>query len=391
MATAVSTGPFLLGHATHPDPHMALALAAAQLDAQRASQPAFVPTLALLYLSDRYADQAEAVLAEVGQRWPGVSVVGSTSVGLCVSGVEYIDEPALAVMLTDLPRSQFRVFSGRQPLGDGDAWSALVHADPATSDLVELIGELADRTGSGYLFGGLVSGRGRRVQLADGVLDGGLSGVAFGDGVGVVSRVTQGCHPIGPTRRVTSADQNVVLTLDGEPALPLLLEELDISLDNAEVAMPRLKQALAGLTDAGDAARGRGGEFGAQTRVRHLIGLDVGREAVVLGDVVVPGMQLNFCTRNPEGARRDLLRICAEIRDELEGDLPEERRAIRGAVYVSCTGRGGPHFGSPNAELRLVQQALGDVPLVGFFAAGEIAHHHLYGYTGVLTVFTEPA
>jgi small ligand-binding sensory domain FIST len=33
------------------------------------------------------------------------------------------------------------------------------------------------------------------------------------------------------------------------------------------------------------------------------------------------------------------------------------------------------------------------VPLVGFFAGGEIARHHLYGYTGVLTVFTaaEPA
>jgi small ligand-binding sensory domain FIST len=28
------------------------------------------------------------------------------------------------------------------------------------------------------------------------------------------------------------------------------------------------------------------------------------------------------------------------------------------------------------------------VPLVGFFAGGEIAHRHLYGYTGVLTVFT---
>ena len=33
----------------------------------------------------------------------------------------------------------------------------------------------------------------------------------------------------------------------------------------------------------------------------------------------------------------------------------------------------------------------GDVPLVGFFAAGEVAHHRVYGYTGVLTVFTMPA
>jgi len=61
--------------------------------------------------------------------------------------------------------------------------------------------------------------------------------------------------------------------------------------------------------------------------------------------------------------------------------------AIRGAVYISCNGRGGPHFGAPSAELKIVQRALGDVPLVGFFAAGEIARRHLYGYTGVLTVF----
>jgi small ligand-binding sensory domain FIST len=29
------------------------------------------------------------------------------------------------------------------------------------------------------------------------------------------------------------------------------------------------------------------------------------------------------------------------------------------------------------------------VPLVGFFAGGEIAHRHLYGYTGVLTLFLD--
>jgi small ligand-binding sensory domain FIST len=27
------------------------------------------------------------------------------------------------------------------------------------------------------------------------------------------------------------------------------------------------------------------------------------------------------------------------------------------------------------------------VPLIGYFAGGEIARHHVYGYTGVLTVF----
>jgi small ligand-binding sensory domain FIST len=92
------------------------------------------------------------------------------------------------------------------------------------------------------------------------------------------------------------------------------------------------------------------------------------------------------------------VRICSEIRDELESqiepalaasDLPpaDPARGILGALYISCSGRGGGHFGGPSAELRIVQHALGDVPLVGFFAAGEIARHHLYGYTGVLTVF----
>jgi small ligand-binding sensory domain FIST len=99
------------------------------------------------------------------------------------------------------------------------------------------------------------------------------------------------------------------------------------------------------------------------------------------------------------------MRICAEIREELEpeelsleaarslagsaaaGPAPAQR--IVGAVYVSCSGRGGPHFGGPSAELQIVRRALGDVPLVGFFAGGEIAHHRLYGYTGVLTVFVD--
>jgi small ligand-binding sensory domain FIST len=36
----------------------------------------------------------------------------------------------------------------------------------------------------------------------------------------------------------------------------------------------------------------------------------------------------------------------------------------------------------------MVHEALGgETPVIGFFAGGEIARHHLYGYTGVLTVF----
>ena len=41
----------------------------------------------------------------------------------------------------------------------------------------------------------------------------------------------------------------------------------------------------------------------------------------------------------------------------------------------------------PSAEAQWVRHGLSDEPLVGFFAAGEIAHAGLHGYTGALTVF----
>ena len=35
----------------------------------------------------------------------------------------------------------------------------------------------------------------------------------------------------------------------------------------------------------------------------------------------------------------------------------------------------------------MIQDSLGDVPLVGFFGNGEISHNRVYAYTGVLTLF----
>jgi len=414
---------FLHGHATHPDVRMALALAAAQIEAQRQEPGAAAePTLGWIYLTEHFAPHGEALLAELRQRWPGVEWVGASGVGIAAGGVEYFDEPALSLMLADLPREHFRVFSGTRPLGGFAAHTAQVHADPGTADLAELIHDMSARTTTGYLFGGLASGQARWLHVAGGVLSGGLSGVAFDAGVALVSRVTQGCQPVGPLRTVNAAERNVVLQLDGEPALDCLLRDVGLAGVEPRAALPTLRQTLVGLSDAaGDASpsgarenastrsafdhMARRGAFGADTRVRHLIGLDPGRRGIAIADHAEAGMQLAFCTRNVAAARRDLMRICAELREEVEPEslpLPAAialRHAslgdatagaasgIAGAIYVSCSGRGGAHFGAPSAELAIVRHALGDVPLVGFFAAGEIARQHLYGYTGVLTVF----
>lgn len=413
---------FLHGHATHPDASMALALAAAQIDAQRGEPGhASAPSLGWLYLTDHFAPQADALLADARQRWPGVQWVGATGVGIAAGGVEYVDEPAVSLMLAEMPRTQFRVFSGTRPLGDFAAHTANVHADPATNELAELIRDMSDRTRTGYLFGGLASARSRALHIAEGVLSGGLSGVAFDAGVALVSRVTQGCQPVGVQREVTAADRNVITLLDGEPALDCLLRDVGLEGVEPRAALPRLRQILVGLVDAAPAGQattssathsafdaGQRGAFGADTRVRHLIGLDPGRRGIAIADVATVGTRLSFCARNVDAARRDLMRVCAEVRDEVEPEtLPlapahaartaasalelPHAGSIAGAIYVSCAGRGGAHFGAPSAEMAIVRHALGDVPLVGFFAAGEIARANLYGYTGVLTVFPSAA
>ena len=420
---------FPYGHATHPQWLMAAGLVLAQLRAQmRLPGYASAPTLALLYITDHYAAQAPDILAHLSAELPEITDwSGTVGVGIAANNVEYFDEPALVVMLLELPVDQYRVFSGVAPLGLGfEAHTALIHADAATPDLAELIEEMAARTDSGYLFGGLASSRSQRVQFAvggngnisgqgaaSGVFSGGLSGVAFGAGVNLVSRVTQGCLPVAKAHQITAAEGNVVTLLDGEPALEVMLHELGVSLDQPEQALRVVRATLVGLMQpahrAGQVGDGvavsRTGNFGSDVIVRHIIGLDPARRGVAVSNALQAGMQLAFCQRNAQAAKADLMRVCAEIREELEPEelpmaaamalsaseaesAPHPARGIAGAIYVSCSGRGGPHFGGPSAELQIVRRALGDVPLVGFFAAGEIARNHVYGYTGILTVFT---
>jgi small ligand-binding sensory domain FIST len=386
---------FLQGHASHADWRVALDRSQKQIQTQIEASSALKSeaspfTLGWCYLSDYYAAQAEAILAELRVRMSGVDWVGTTAVGVSVSGVEYIDEPALVLMVAPLPRESYRLFSGRNPLPAASsgfvAHTALVHSDGSAPDLQELIQELSARTATGYLFGGLSSARNRPLHMANGVLTGGLSGVAFGPEVSLVSRVTQGCQPIGPVRQITEAERNVVISLDGRPALDCVLQDLGLRRDAADDDLAQaLSATLVGLISKAEDAPARPGQFGAETAVRHVLAADRQHQVLAIADLIEPGMRLAFCARDAQAAQRDLVRITTEIREEVESG---PGRTMAGALYVSCSGRGGPHFGARHAELQTVRKALGEVPLVGFFAGGEIARYHLYGYTGVLTVFT---
>jgi len=354
-------------------------------------QEARKPNLGWCYLSDYYTEAADRILEALRERLPGVHWVGAVGVGVGAGSVEYFDEPAMALMLANLPPASFEIFSGPERLEAGsnafEPFTALVHAAGGSPDLPVQLRALSERTTSGYLFGGLSSARNQPLCFADDVLPGGLSGVGFGPDVSIFSRVTQGCQPIGPQRAFTRAERNYLVTLDHARALDCVVEDLGLSL---EISDPELNDAVAetlvGLVAAGEDASTRPGQFGANTEVRHIVG--VGRKGglLVIAEPLEAGMQLAFCKRNAAAAKLDLLRIVGEVRAQAEA-----AGGIMGTLYISCSERGGPHFGERHAEFSMVREALGEAPLIGFFAGGEIARHHLYGYTGVLTVFAGAA
>jgi small ligand-binding sensory domain FIST len=86
---------------------MAAGLVLAQLRAQMTLPDyAGAPTLGLLYITDHYTAVARDILEHLSAELPEVTDwAGTVGVGIAASNVEYFDEPALAVMLCDLPQT----------------------------------------------------------------------------------------------------------------------------------------------------------------------------------------------------------------------------------------------------------------------------------------------
>ncbi len=364
---------FRFGHAAGKDWQEAANLCLPQLGGPPAD-------LGFLYVTDLLADNLADILDFFRQRTGVQHWVGTVGIGICASAREYLDEPAIAVMLGEFAPDTYQVFSGiksvndlsiaRLKCGERAANFAIVHADPRNSEVPGIISGIAEKVDSGFLVGGLTSSRRQNPQIANKVVQGGLSGVLFSDDVTVATRLTQGCSPIGAKHVVTQAQRNVIVTLDGRPALDVLKEDIGEKLARDLNGLGSL--IFAGLPIAGSDT----GDY----LVRNLVGLDVARGLVAIGDMVETGAQLIFCRRDTASAAEDMGRMLKSIKQGLY-------TRPRGGVYYSCIGRGANLFGPDSEELKMIAAEFGDFPLVGFFCNGEISHNRLYGYTGVLTLF----
>ncbi len=421
---------FRFGHATHPNWREALELVLVQLEGQMqleqfASDVTRPQKLGVLYATDAFSSHMQAIVQGLKQRTGVKDWMGGVAQGVCSSGVEYYQEPALTVMLMEFPADSAKIFSGKVPLpkpgalnaaGRNAMASALIHVDPLTEDIDDLLDDLALKVSSNQVFGGLVGTGAACNHVAFEPLTGGVSGVVFAEGLPIEVRMTQGVQVVGNDHEITGLRGNFVEELDGQPALDVLLTDLGLNPDTpedspidqaADVLAKRFAHGLfVGLTDQAlaqsMAIKGfSGGRSEAhQLKVRPVVGMDPNKKSLAVAEDFKLGDRLSFCTRDENSARVDLTRMCAELREDLEAPAPKlnelqaagfsgirSRLKPRGAVYIACNGRGASLFGLQGVEQQIIREQLGDIPLIGFSANGEIFKGALYGYTGVLALF----
>ena len=170
---------------------------------------------------------------------------------------------------------------------------------------------------------------------------------------------------------MTRGKDNLLIELDGQPALDAFVADI------GEQLASDLRQA-GGLIFA---AIPVAGSDTADYTVRNLVGIDPGSKVVAIAEAVPEGGKVLFCRRDRDSAVEDMRRMTEELKRRV-GD-----RGIRGGIYVSCAARGPNQFAAPERETEIIRDSLGEFPLVGFFANGELNRDRIYAYTGVLTLF----
>lgn len=363
----MSLPPFHAAYAAGSDWSSALEHALRQLPAGAGAQS----NLGIVYFSDQFSSAADALLARL-RRATGVHEwIGASAVGVLGNAGAALDAGGISLMLAQLPADSFRVFSGRRPVPrDFQPWAAIVHGDPHTADMAELVQDMTSKLRGETLAGGLASARATALQVAGVVLSGGMSGAVFNEEVQFVTGVSQGCVPLPGHWRVTRSRDNLIESIDARSALEVFRQAAGPAL-GADLRRA-VRNVQVGLTDGPEDRR--------LFAVRRIVGVDVRGGKLALADNIEQGQHILFVRQDDDSARDDLGHMLEELRDACPSPP-------RGGIYVSCLARGGALFERDETEIEMIADVFGDMPLTGFFSAGEIVGNRLFGMTGALTLF----
>jgi len=116
--------------------------------------------------------------------------------------------------------------------------------------------------------------------------------------------------------------------------------------------------------------------------IRNLYGFDGESGALAVMDFVRVGQTVQFQVRDADTADEELKEL-----------LRVNRTKPGGALLFSCNGRGTRLFSQPDHDAVAIQNAMGEIPLAGFFAAGELGpvggRNYIHGFTASVALFEE--
>jgi small ligand-binding sensory domain FIST len=398
---------FAVSTSTEKEPLVAVREASARVRESLAGLP---PDLALVFFAGHDPELVEGAAEELCSGLEPRTLIGCTVESAVAGRVEHEGVPAVAVWGAVLPGAEVRAahlrafrgaggvelsdlssFSG-QPAADGqpgaDGRSALlVLADPFSFPADLFLEHCREAWPGAPVFGGMASGAAapganRLVLVADGgplaVFQDGATVVSL-TGARIESVVSQGARPFGKTLVVTGAEENILTSLGGQPALARLQEQLAaLSADEQALLARGLHLGIA--IDASKRRHERGDFL-----VRNVLGIHKETRGIVVAERLRLGQTVQFHLRDADSASEDLHLLLK--------DLLQSRGAPAGGLLFSCNGRGTRLFAEANHDAAAVARELGEIPLAGFFAAGELGpvggRNFLHGFTASLALFYE--
>lgn len=308
-------------------------------------------------------------------RYPTAQIIGcSTSGEITASGV-YDDSLQITAILWEktVQRVTHTKMTGMQnsfetavtlakQLKSDSLKAVLVYSDGLNVNGSELLEGFKSELGETPIMGGM-AGDGfnfsKTVQLFnDTVSDGLVIAVGlYGNSLIAATGVGLGWKPYGPPRKVTKSDKNVVIELDGKPALPLY---------NMYIGSHSAK----GLPGSGLNFPFAIIEDGKRDieKIRTLLAIDPKTNSLTFAGNVNEGETVRFCQsthdRLVEGAG-DAAHLVSNHANVNQTGL---------AICVSCVGRKGVMAELVTDEVKLVQQILGgQTAITGFYSYGEFA------------------
>lgn len=179
---------------------------------------------------------------------------------------------------------------------------------------------------------------------------------------------------------VTKAKENVIFELGGKPPLAQL-QELWQTLGPRDRKL--MQQGLhVGRVINEFLSDFQRGDF----LVRNVQGLDQQSGAMQITDYVRVGQTVQFHVRDAETADEDLHAL-------LQLDVNAHARKPAGALVFTCNGRGSRLFEEESHDAKAIRSETGQIPLAGFFAAGELGpiggQNFIHGFTASVALFEE--